>query len=1464
MLGAWALIGRSSSEVATDTVTKRYVFLGDSLTPVTAVGRAFALSPDGRDLAYVSGEGPGQLAGLALKRSDMLAPTMIPGSQQAKWPVFSPDGSRLLYVRAFLLTGSLEISSLDGNSTRVLVADSVYVGAAWGDDGYIYYSRLGSLLRIPVNGGPVDTLTTHRDSSQTDDRMPVPVAGGHGLFFMRQVGTGPTELMALDLGSHETRHLGSGQPVAISQDRILLFSTDGVTVQATRFDPDRLTLTGEPVQITPNLERNGLGIANVAFSASGSVIYWAEVGSATRVYWVDRSGGRREIDPDWQTPVADSPKLSPDGRRLALAVRGALVVKQLDRGPASEIIHPLNGHNYLRPRWRSDGRFLLAYQSGVKDSVVVVRDDGLGGLMPTVDDPRGVADATWSPDGQWLVFRTAVEGSNGADIYAVRADGTGDRIPVATSPGSDVTPVFSPDRHWLAYVSDESGDLRGVPAPLPQRERPTDQGLDPWREPAAVGGDERRTVLCRGRQPDDGHPHPDQSVPRGRPAPTALLDLALPTVDCGSPGLRRHRRWPAFRDDRRRRDATDCPDRQLAGRLSGAPPMSLESLQAALADRYAIERELGAGGMATVYLAQDLKHDRKVAIKVLRPELAAIIGADRFLSEIKTTANLQHPHILPLFDSGKVQGNDASHGSGLTTHLFYVMPFVEGESLRDRLDREKQLAIADAVRIASEVASALDYAHRHNVIHRDIKPENILLHDGQALVADFGIALAAARSDGGTRMTETGMSSRHAALHEPRAGDGRARPRRPHRRLRARLRALRDARRRAAVHGPTAQSIIAKVMTEKPTAPSATRDTVPEAVEDAVLIALAKLPVDRFASAAEFASALAGQATGARTTTRRAVASASPGPYRRLSMALGATALVLAAVAAWALLRRPAASGPSVYDVGLPDSARMSFVGSLSRIGPYGALTRNLSVAPNGEFVVYTATQGDSTSLWVRSLGTTEVRELPGTEGATGPRVSPDASQVGYFNGDRMMAAPIDGGDPRLLMMAVSGTLVDWTSTSQFVTVDNDGYRFNRFDPGTGSTKSATIARCAFGVWVPDTQELLCSFNGIAQTIDPASQAVTTIRIANPDGSPGAPASGSAFRIIEGRYLLWLATDGNLVVAGYDPARHLAGPPTRMLAGIRREALGEGQYDISTNGTLVYAPGLDATIGRLVRFHPGRAIEPLLVEDADYQRYDLTRDGRWLAAVTPGSDAMELRIYDLQNGQRSTWLRAEAIRHAMWNPGGDKLLIAAQHDSTWVLLRGVPGSGQPVDTLATWGPGGDYLDPIGYPFDSLAIAVDWSSGVVADFDPRRNAPVFDTILTGARFPSVAPGGRLITYQTVDESRIVVTTFPKTGRRWQVATLGVEPIWLSDTELLYRFGASWYLVRVNPATGEPQGAATLWGRDPRFSDTSGWSNRPDHAGGVIYVESPQQPDPSYLRVIPNWVAQMKRIVDGAKR
>src|SRR5450755_1197937 len=255
-------------------------------------------------------------------------------------------------------------------------------------------------------------------------------------------------------------------------------------------------------------------------------------------------------------------------------------------------------------------------------------------------------------------------------------------------------------------------------------------------------------------------------------------------------------------------------------------------LAARLADRYTIERELGQGGMATVYRAHDLKHDRDVAIKVLHSDLGAALGGDRFLAEIRTTARLQHPHILPLLDSGAADGL-----------LYYVMPLVSGETLRARLEREQQLPIDDAVRIAREVADALGYAHGRAVIHRDIKPENILLQDGHALVADFGIALAV-QTAGGQRMTQTGLSLGTPQYMSPEQAMG-------ERTIDARsdVYALGAMTYEMLVGEPpftgaSVKAIVAKVLSEKPTPLHTLRNTVPEGVEHAVLTALSPVPAD--------------------------------------------------------------------------------------------------------------------------------------------------------------------------------------------------------------------------------------------------------------------------------------------------------------------------------------------------------------------------------------------------------------------------------------------------------------------------------------------------------------------------------------------------------------------------------------------------------------------------------------------
>jgi tRNA A-37 threonylcarbamoyl transferase component Bud32/TolB-like protein len=340
-----------------------------------------------------------------------------------------------------------------------------------------------------------------------------------------------------------------------------------------------------------------------------------------------------------------------------------------------------------------------------------------------------------------------------------------------------------------------------------------------------------------------------------------------------------------------------------------APPQEFAE---AVRDRYVLERELGRGGMATVYLAQDLKHDRRVALKVLHPELAATLGPERFLREIRLTARLDHPHILPVFDSGESAG-----------FLWYTMPCVEGESLRDRLRREVQLPIEDAVRVAREVAEALDYAHRHGIVHRDIKPENVMLGEGHARVADFGVAQALGAAGAG-RLTETGLAVGTPAYMSPEqatAGpvDGRSD-----------VYALGCVLYEMLVGEPpfaarTAQASIARRLTEPVPQIRHIRDAVPARLEQAIMTALARVPADRFRSATAFRAALVsgpeapdrfdGAAAGRRITRRRTV------------LATAAVAVVTLVGVAIALPRiaRLRGRGPPVASAAVPGVAVLPF-----------------------------------------------------------------------------------------------------------------------------------------------------------------------------------------------------------------------------------------------------------------------------------------------------------------------------------------------------------------------------------------------------------------------------------------------------------------------------------------------------------------------------------------------------------
>src|SRR5574338_491370 len=357
-----------------------------------------------------------------------------------------------------------------------------------------------------------------------------------------------------------------------------------------------------------------------------------------------------------------------------------------------------------------------------------------------------------------------------------------------------------------------------------------------------------------------------------------------------------------------------------------------DRLRTALSGRYEIGERLGEGGMATVYDATDVRHGRRVAVKVLRPELSAMLGSSRFLQEIQVTARLQHPHILPLYDSGAADDL-----------LYYVMPLVQGGSLRDRLREERELPVPEAVSMLTALAGALDYAHRQGVLHRDIKPENILLHDGQPMLADFGIALAVSNA-GSRRLTQTGLSIGTPSYMSPEQMSG-------ERALDARsdLYSLACVAYEALAGAPpftgaSVQAVVAAVLIGKSQPLEVVRPAVGEAVSSAIHRALSPLPADRFSSGAEFAAALRDERGAQRPRPK--------GRNARHQLAWLAGGLLAGGVLSFgvaAKLRRPAEPPLRRWSVVLPDSIPVALPGGSSTAGPHSTI----ALSPAGDRLAY-------------------------------------------------------------------------------------------------------------------------------------------------------------------------------------------------------------------------------------------------------------------------------------------------------------------------------------------------------------------------------------------------------------------------------------------------------------------------------------------------------------------------------
>ena len=814
-------------------------------------------------------------------------------------------------------------------------------------------------------------------------------------------------------------------------------------------------------------------------------------------------------------------------------------------------------------------------------------------------------------------------------------------------------------------------------------------------------------------------------------------------------------------------------------------PDVLERLGTALVDRYRVERELGAGGMATVYLAQDLRHDRRVAIKVLRPELAAVIGADRFLAEIRTTANLQHPHILPLFDSGAA-------GS----FLYYVMPYVEGESLRDRLVREKQLPIAEALRIATEVASALSYAHRHGVVHRDIKPENILLHDGQALVADFGIALAASKA-GGARMTETGMSLGTPHYMSPEQAMGE-----------------REITGRSDVYalgcvtyemllgeppftGPTAQSIVAKVMTEKPALLTTRRERIPPAAEEAVLTALEKLPADRFGTAAEFAAALSATAPQTDRRTSRAQASWLE------RHALAVTGVLAVAGLAGTLLALRHSGRPSAADVNRFELA----LGPSEGLAPVGG-TR-LSWSPDGRAFIYVGTgAGGGTQLWLRPLSALSATPIAGTDGATSPFVSPDGQQVGFVTTTpfSVRVAPRGGGRAKVIVSeGVSGGGGDWS---------DDGWIY--FDAGSGI---ARIRPDGSGREMVTTLDSTQREIGIAwpQALPGGRGVIFRVRRSGDDVGSYAIfvydlkhrtrkqlVKATYARYASSGYLLYALADGSLLASRFDPSRlAVVGEPVVVARGLGLAAFGGADLAIAPGGSLLYSTGKSVTTAEPVWVDRNGTSSPI---DSSWHVFAgglaLSRDGTRLAVHIDARSAgfstsrtEDIWVKQIPVGPMSRLtFEGEQNRRPSWSHDGRDILFLSGRSGPPALYRQRADGSAPAERVTSnkdplgeglESPDGRWLvlrSDLGTPGDGDILAM--RIGVDSAPKPLIASPFQELA------PALSPDGRWLAYTSNETGRqeVYVRPFPDvSGGKFQVSTAGGSaPRWSHrGNELFYR-------------------------------------------------------------------------------
>ena len=789
-----------------------------------------------------------------------------------------------------------------------------------------------------------------------------------------------------------------------------------------------------------------------------------------------------------------------------------------------------------------------------------------------------------------------------------------------------------------------------------------------------------------------------------------------------------------------------------------------DRLSTALAGRYRIERHLGAGGMATVYLADDLKHDRKVAVKVLKPELAAVLGAERFVVEIKTTASLQHPHILPLFDSGTADG-----------FLYYVMPFIKGETLRDKLNRETQLGVDEAVRIAREVADALDYAHRNGVIHRDIKPENILLHDGRPMVADFGIALAVSAAAGG-RMTETGLSlgTPHYMSPEQATADKEITGRSD---VYSLATVLYEMLAGNPPHvGSSAQQIIMKIIAESAPPVTQWRKAVPPNVDDALAKALEKLPADRFATAKDFADALANRGFTATEVAARRAPNVLATPRRRIALVAA-----IAAVGVIAFLVGRFAAASSAHE-----DARATF--STLEPGTDEAWTLNgtfegFAISPDGRNVALTVRSRDAHDIIIRSLDSLGVKRLANTRGAMAPFWSPEGRSLGFFAEGRLRVIELATGAVRSLCPATSPQAGTWGANDVIIFIPELSPNLFKTAATGGDCTLLTTLQSA------PTRRLRPQFLGDGRHFVVSSSWEAWLGSTSDDSvSLLVQFDGTSQQAVVGLpdYLLYTpqgAERGSFHAQRIDvAAKRLVGP---ILPLFRNVAGGFGRTAMMTsaNGTLLVELSRGAGGGRRVgRFQNGSWRDTTTAPGGVFQGFRASNDGRQIVV-----GGFRISVWDVRRNLWSDIVPPEtpprSTPNPMWSPSDTAIAIAAGSIAVGTTDRRIrpfltdSSTARPADAL-DWSPDGRhlaFLQPAtgGARFPEIWV-LDVSTG-----ERRRMFEETDAV-GDLRF---APEGRRVVYEM--SGTLFIRPFPGPGLPVRVIPgQGHRPSWSANGRSLH--------------------------------------------------------------------------------